>query len=103
MTCDLETPGGRRAIECRRRGSAWEMTLDGRILSVDVTATGGRWSLLIGPPSPAGFGETSRASPAASAGQGPTPAGRVARSYEVTVERRSNGERTVYVNGLAVP
>jgi biotin carboxyl carrier protein len=79
MTCDLETRGGRRTIEFRRRGSAWEMTLDGRILSVDVTATGGRWSLLIGPDA------SSR------------------RSYEVAVERRSNGERIVYVNGLAVP
>jgi biotin carboxyl carrier protein len=28
---------------------------------------------------------------------------RPARSYEVAVERRSNGERIVYVNGLAVP
>jgi biotin carboxyl carrier protein len=79
MTCDLETRGGRRTIEFRRRGSAWEMTLDGRILSVDVTATGGQWSLLIGPDM------SSR------------------RSYEVAVERRSNGERIVYVNGLAVP
>ena len=79
MTCDLETSGGRRTIEFRRRGSAWEMTLDGRILSVDVAATGGRWSLLIGPDA------SSR------------------RSYEVAVERRSNGERIVYVNGLAVP
>ena len=93
MTCDLETPGGRRAIEFRRRGAAWEMTLDGRILSVDVTATGGRWSLLIGPPSPLGFGETGRPSPDASS----------RRSYEVAVERRSNGERIVYVNGLSVP
>jgi len=74
MTCDLEAPGGRRAIEFRRRGSVWEMTLDGRILSVDVTAIAGRWSLLIG-----------------------------SRSYEVAVERRSNGERIVYVNGVAVP
>jgi len=74
MTCDLETPGGRRAIELRRRGSVWELTLDGRILSVDVTAIAGRWSLLIG-----------------------------SRSYEVAVERRSNGERIVYVNGVAVP
>jgi len=79
MTCDLETAGGRRTIEFPRRGSAWEMTLDGRILSVDVTATGGRWSFLIGPDA------SSR------------------RSYEVAVERRSNGERIVYVNGLAVP
>src|SRR4029453_12135075 len=78
MTCDLEMPSGRRAIEFRRRGSAWEMTLDGRILSVDVTATGGRWSLLIG------------------------PAGKGARSYKVPGERRPNGERIVYVNGLPV-
>ena len=82
MTCDLETGGGRRTIEFRRRGSTWEMTLDGRILSVDVTPTGGRWSLLIGPRSP----------------DAPSR-----RSYEVAVERRSNGERIVYVNGLSVP
>ena len=81
MTCDLETAGGRRTIELRRRGAVWEMTLDGRILSVDVTAIAGRWSLLIGSES----------------------AGRPAQSYEVAVERRSNGERIVYVNGLAVP
>ena len=98
MTCDLETPGGRRAIEFRRRGSAWEMTLDGRILSVDVTAIAGRWTLLIGPPSPAGFGETGPPSADATVGLL-----RRTRSYEVAVERRSNGERIVYVNGLAVP
>jgi len=86
MTCDLETGGGRRTIEFRRRGSTWEMTLDGRILSVDVTASAGRWSVLIGPSSPE--------APAAL---------RCARSYEVAVERRSNGGRIVYVNGLALP
>jgi biotin carboxyl carrier protein len=86
MTCDVETRGGRRTIEFRRHGSTWEMTLDGRILSVDVTASGGRWSLLIASPSPE------------------PPSGlRRATSYEVAVERRSNGERIVYVNGLAVP
>jgi biotin carboxyl carrier protein len=94
MTCDLETPGGRRAIELRRRGSVWELTLDGRILSVDVTAIAGRWSVLIGPPSADGFGETGAPSKSA---------GRQAMSYEVAVERRSNGERIVYVNGVAVP
>ena len=87
MTCDVETRSGRRTIEFRRHGSTWETTLDGRILSVDVTASGGRWSLLIAPSSPE----------AASAGL------RRATSYEVVVERRSNGERIVYVNGLAVP
>jgi biotin carboxyl carrier protein len=74
MTCEIEIHGRRRTIEFLRRGSEWEMTLDGRILKVDVTAIGQRWSLLIGP-----------------------------RSYEVAVDRRSNGERIVHLNGLAVP
>jgi biotin carboxyl carrier protein len=80
MTCDLEIGGRRRTIEVSRRGSLWETTLDGRILSVDVTAIAGRWSLLIGPPE-----------------------GGPRRSYDIAVDRRSNGERIVYVNGLAVP
>jgi len=92
MTCDVETRGGRRTIELRRRGSTWELSLDGRILNVDVTATAGRWSLLLG---------LSEGGPdAAKAGTGVS---RPAKSYEVAVERRSNGERIVYVNGLAVP
>jgi biotin carboxyl carrier protein len=74
MTCELETRGGRQAIEFRRRGSEWDMTLNGRILTVDVTAIAGRWSVLI-----------------------------AGRSYEVAVERRSNGERVVHVNGITVP
>jgi len=78
MTCDVEIRGGRRTIEIRRQGSEWEMTLDGRILSVDVTVIAGRLSLLIGP-------------------------GRPAKSYDVAIERRSNGERIVYVNGVPVP
>ena len=56
MTCDLETRGGRRTIEVRRRGSEWEMTLDGRILKVNVTAIGGRWSLLLRPADAAHYG-----------------------------------------------
>jgi biotin carboxyl carrier protein len=80
MTCDLETRSGRRTIEVRRRGSEWEMTLDGRILKVNVTAIGGRWSLLLRPADAAH-----------------------SRSYEVAIDRRSNGERLVHINGLAVP
>jgi biotin carboxyl carrier protein len=82
MICDVETRGRRRTIEVRRRGSEWELTLDGRILHVDVTAIAGRWSLLIGPPK-----------------GGPYDA---KRSYEVAVDRRSNGERVVSVNGVPV-
>jgi biotin carboxyl carrier protein len=80
MTCDLETGGVRRTIEFRRRGAKWEMTLDGRILNVNVSASGDRWSLLIGPPKGGPYG-----------------------TYDVAVDRRSNGERIVHVNGVAIP
>jgi biotin carboxyl carrier protein len=86
-------------MELRRRGSTWEVSLDGRILNVDVTASGGRWSMLIAAPPPDGF----RPSPVGFGGAGgEASVERPARSYEVTVERRSNGERIVYVDGLAV-
>src|SRR5262245_5089030 len=94
MTCDVETRGGKRTIEVRRRGSEWEVTLDGRTLNVDVTAIAGRLSLLIGPPSSDVSGKT---------GDQSTLAGRPAKSYDVAVGRRSNGERVVSLNGRAVP
>lgn len=106
MTCDVETRGGKRTIQVRRRGSEWELTLDGRILNVDVTAIAGRLSLLVGPPpSPDGFPPSPGGFGAASGETGAQlkSAGRPANSYEVAVERRSNGERIVYVNGGAVP
>jgi biotin carboxyl carrier protein len=82
MICDVETKGRRRTFEVRRRGSGWEMTLDGRILSVDVTAIAGRWSLLVGPPD-GGLYDAKR-------------------SYEAAVDRRANGERIVSINGVPV-
>ena len=92
MTCDLEIRGRRRSIEFRRNGSEWEISLDGRILGVNVTAVGGRWSFLIGPPE--------GGPPDRNVGPG---FGRLLRSYEVAFDRRSNVERIVHVNGQAVP
>jgi biotin carboxyl carrier protein len=74
MTCDVEIRGRRRTIEVRQTGPDWELSVDGRILGVNVTAIGERWSFLIG-----------------------------RRSYEVALDRRSNGERIVHVSGVAVP
>ena len=91
MTCEVEVRGRRRTIEVRRTGPDWDLTLDGRILDVNVTAVGGRWSLLIGPPE----GGHDR-----NVGAGFS---RLVRSYEVAVDRRSNGERIVHVDGQAVP
>ena len=74
MTCQVEVRGRTRTIEVRRGGPDWELALDGRILGVNVTAIGERWSFLIG-----------------------------TRSYEVALDRRANGERIVHVSGVAVP
>jgi biotin carboxyl carrier protein len=91
MTCEVEIRGRRRTIEVRRTGPDWELTLDGQILGVSVTAIGERWSLLIGPP---------EGGPHAHVGAGFS---RPTQSYEVAVDRRSNGERIVHVNGHTVP
>ena len=99
MTCDLEIRGRRRSIEFRRHGSEWEITLDGRILGVNVTAVGGRWSLLIGPPE-GGPHDREGGPQDRNVGAGFS---RLVRSYEVAVDRRSNGERIVHVDGQAVP
>ena len=81
MTCEVEIRGRRRTIEVRRTGPDWELTLDGRILGVNVTAIGERWSLLIGPP---------EGGPDVSAWRPPTAGAgfrRPTRSYEVAVDR----------------
>jgi biotin carboxyl carrier protein len=103
MTFELDTRIGRRSIELRRRDSAWEMILDGRILRVAVTAAGGRWSLLIGPPEGGPYAAGPSPYAAGPPDGGPYVDGRPMRSYEVAVERRGNGERIVYVNGVNVP
>jgi biotin carboxyl carrier protein len=74
MTFEVQTRGGRRRVDVRRSGPNWEVVLDGRAVAAHVTAAGDRWSLLIG-----------------------------TRSYEISVDRRTNGERTVHINGVAVP
>jgi biotin carboxyl carrier protein len=81
------------------------LILDGRILNVDVTASAGRLLLLIGPPSPDSFRPSPGGFGAAGGETGAQlkSAGRPAKSYDVAVERRSNGERIVYVSGRAVP
>jgi biotin carboxyl carrier protein len=73
------------------------LTLDGRILRVNVTAIGERWSLLLGPPE-GGPRHVGAGFPGPSGVEG----SRSQRSYEVAVDRRSNGERIVHVNGQAV-
>jgi biotin carboxyl carrier protein len=80
MTYEVEAGGRRRTIEVDRAGADWQVTLEGRTMTVSVTGREGRWSLLIGPPSEPAM-----------------------KSYEVSFDGRENGERIVHVNGFAVP
>jgi biotin carboxyl carrier protein len=101
MTTDVVIRGRRRTIEVRKTGPDWEMALDGRILGVNVTPIDGRWSLLIGPEGgPYDSGPPEGGPYDSNVGAGFS---RPVRSYEVAVDRGSNGERIVHVNGVAVP
>jgi biotin carboxyl carrier protein len=79
LTFDLELGGRSHALDVRREGERWLVTLDGRQLSATVESVGGRWSLLIA----AADGEP---------GDG-------ARSFEVAIEARSGSELLVHVDG----
>ena len=74
MTIEIELGGTRRAIDVRREGDRWHVTIDGRGRVVDVADAAGRWSVVVGQ-----------------------------ESYEVSIEPGAPGEQVVYVNGHAVP
>jgi biotin carboxyl carrier protein len=82
LTVDVDLAGRRHAVDVRREGDHWSVTLGGRTVTASVTETGGRWSLLIGQP------------------EGGRP--EVARSFEIAIEPRAGGELIVHVNGRAV-
>ena len=74
MTTEIEIDGERHAVDARRDGERWTVTLDGRELSVDIVDAGGRWSVLIG-----------------------------SRSYEAAIEPGQAGAHVLFVNGRAFP
>jgi biotin carboxyl carrier protein len=90
---DVEAAGRAHVVEMRRGARGWLVTIDGRAVSADVTRTGDRWSLLIGPP---------EGGPRDGADVG-AGFGRPASSYEIAIEQRGRGEQVVHVNGRAVP
>jgi biotin carboxyl carrier protein len=111
---EIELDGRRRAVDARREGAAWVVTIDGRPVSATVSETGGRWSLLLGAPGPAEAGrdvdgprEGGRDvdGPNVVSGFSRTHAGssRTHASYEVSFEARGNGGLVVHVNGEAIP
>jgi biotin carboxyl carrier protein len=74
VTLDVEVAGRVYRIEVRRGAAGEQVTVDGRVVVVDLAPTGRSWSMLIGH-----------------------------RSYAVSVEEQSGGTTLVRVNNLAVP
>jgi biotin carboxyl carrier protein len=50
VNVEIELNGRRRAVDVRRDGGRWIVTIDGRAHRADVSEIDGRWSLLLGPP-----------------------------------------------------
>ena len=87
MTVDVEVAGRTRRVSARRDGNGWAVTVDGRQLHVDLAASKGRWSLLVG----------------ADAGRGGSPAEAARyRSHEIAIEARGPGAQVIHVDGRPV-
>src|SRR4026207_2519245 len=84
---EVETGQRRRTIEVRRSGGGWTVTMDGRLISVDLTRGSDRWSRL---------GRSGEGDQGAS-GQASEPASVHASSYDLAVESRRQGRHIVHV------
>jgi biotin carboxyl carrier protein len=78
LIVDIELEGTLHAVDVRRDGNTWVVTIGGRRIVASVAESGGRWSMLLGE-------------------------SRTWRSYEVSIEGRGNGDHIVHVNGQAIP
>lgn len=88
---EIELDGERRQVALRREGDQWIAEIDGRTVEVSVVEAGGRWSMLVGPPS--AFARRATAD----------KEGGVNESYEIAFEPTAAGELIVHVNGVAIP
>ena len=110
LIVDVEAGGRRHALDVRREGDHWLVTLNGRQVAARVTEIGGRWSLLLGPPERGphkdkgpdedngGVGAVSPTLGASGSGGRPE----TGRSYEVSIEPGADGELLVHVDGHTV-
>ena len=83
MRFDVEAAGQARQVDVAADGSAWQVTIDGRVWRASMVRAGERWSLLVS--------DTVGGPPAAS------------RSYDVMFEPGAGGAWQVHVNGRVVP
>ena len=74
MRFDVEAAGQARQVDVAADGSAWQVTIDGRVWRASMVRAGERWSLLV-----------------------------ASRSYDVMFEPGAGGAWQVHVNGRVVP
>ena len=88
MIYDVDINGKARRVEIKRDGTGYQVSVDGRRQTADVTVVGGVWSLIL---SDAGDDKAdAKAAPSR-------------RSYEIAIAEKAGGELTVHVNGRLVP
>ena len=116
MTVHVEAGGRRRAVDVRRDGDRFLVSLDGRQHAVDVKVINGVWSMLVelarGPMTgPAEAGPSDRDDegtgfPNNVGADGPNNVGagfsRPSRSYEIAFSPSAEGVLTVHVDGAPV-
>jgi biotin carboxyl carrier protein len=86
LIVEIEVEGQRRAVDVRREGAGWIVTVGDRAMTATVVEIDGRWSLLIGPVEPVAIDATS-----------------AWRSYEVSFEPADDGVTLVRVDGNPAP
>jgi biotin carboxyl carrier protein len=116
VTVHVEAGGRRRAVDVRRDGDRFLVSLDGRQHAVDVKVINGVWSMLVEPArgpmtGPAEAGPYDRDDegtgfPNNVGADGPNNVGagfsRPARSYEIAFSPSAQGVLTVHVDGVPV-
>jgi biotin carboxyl carrier protein len=94
----VDTGGRRRAVDVRRDGDRFLVSLDGRQHAVNVQVINGVWSMLVGPAVGPGTGPAEADHPN-NAGAGFS---RPTRSYEIAFSPSTEGGLTVHVDGVPV-
>ena len=93
MKFEAETDLRRHTIEIRQSGDGWTVTVDGRLMQVDLARMGDRWSMLVQE-----IGPGTRSGRVTAAGQP-----RRGASHEIAIEPGGHGKHVVHVAGYAVP
>jgi biotin carboxyl carrier protein len=90
---EVDSGGRRRLVDAQRSGRDWIVTVDGRVMRVNLARVGARWSMLV-----RAIQDESPAGPAAE-----VEWAHGGRSHEVALDTRRDGSRGVWIDGRVVP